>query len=174
MGELLAACIRYLVIKIETALLKRAEPKHVKKKTFLVACTLMTLLLLLMGVSAVYVENWTFIEGIYAWFTTFTTIGFGDYVLFESLVRNVDQGRTSEGELIVHGIVFTIPYLVGLSLTSCILNCLVDSVDEIHDLRDRYMNCWPRFTSLLERLLCRKGSGYDVTEGDYHVHCETY
>ena len=136
-GELLATCIKYLVIKTKNVLLKIAEPKHVKKKTFLVACTLMTLLLILMSVSAVYLENWTFIEGLYAWFTTFTTIGFGDYALFESLIRNVDQGKSSKGELIAQSVGFTIPYLVGLSLTSCILNCLVDSVDEIRDFRNR-------------------------------------
>ena len=173
-GELLASCIRYLVLKTETVLLKRAEPKHVKKKTFLVACTLMALLLVLTGVSATYLENWTFIEGLYAWFTTFTTIGFGDYVLFENLIRNVDKGKTSKGELIGQALCFTVPYLAGLSLTSCILNCLVDSVDEIRDFRDRCMNCWPRSTSFIRRLLCRKDSSYDVTEGDNHVHSDAF
>lgn len=164
MGELLATCIRYLVLKTETVLFKRAELKHVKKKTFLVACTLMAVLLILTAVSAIYLENWTFIEGLYAWFTTFTTIGFGDYVIFESLARNIDQGKASKNQLIVHSFVFSLPYLVGLSLTSCILNCLVDSVDEIRDFRDRYMNCWPSFTSFIRRLLCHKGTSYDVAE----------
>ena len=172
-GELLATFIRCLVLKTETALLKRTEPKHVKKKTFIAACTLMAVLLILMGVSAKYLENWNFIEGLYAWYTTFTTIGFGDYVPFQSLMRNVDKGKSSENKLIVYGIAFTVPYLVGLSLTSCILNCLVDSLDEIRHARDRYMNGWPSFTSCIRRLLCRKAPSYDVSECDNHVRSET-
>ena len=166
----MATCIKCLVLKAETALLKRTEPKHVKKKTFIAACTVMAVLLILTGVSATYLENWNFIEGLYAWYTTFTTIGFGDYVLFQSLKRNVEKGKTSENKRIVRGIVFTVPYLVGLSLTSCILNCLVDSLDEIRDFRDRYMNCWPSVTSFIRRFLCHKGSSYDVTEEANNVH----
>ena len=167
-GELLGTCIMCVVLKTETALLKRTEPKHVKKKTFIVACTLMAALLILTGVSASYLEKWTFIEGLYAWYTTFTTIGFGDYVLFQSLMKY--KGTTSEDKRIVRGIIFTVPYVVGLSLTSCILNCLVDSVDEIRNARDRYMNGWPSFTSFIRRLLCHKGSRYDVTEEPNDVH----
>ncbi|KAL9966748.1 hypothetical protein ACROYT_G024867 [Oculina patagonica] len=174
MGELLTACIRHLVLKTETVLLKRAEPKHVKKKTFLVACTLMTTLLILTAVSSIYLENWTFIEGLYAWFTTFTTIGFGDYVLFESLARKVDQGKASEDQFIVHGFVFTLPYLIGLSLTSCILNCLVDSVDDIRDFRDRCLKCWPGLTSFIRRLLCPKRTSYDVENEHNDVNQTSY
>ena len=96
----------------------------------------------------------------------------GDYVPFQSLMRNVDKGKSSENKLIAYGIVFTVPYLVALSLVSCILNCLVDSVDEIRDFRDRYMNGWPSFTSFIRQLLCRKASSYDVSECDSHVRCE--
>lgn len=40
---------------------------------------------------------------LYAWFTTFTTIGFGDYVPFEALQRKLDQGKVSADGVIVHG-----------------------------------------------------------------------
>ena len=163
-GELLANAIKYLVLKTETVILKRAEPKHVKKKTFFVACALMVVLLISTGASAVYFENWTFIEGLYAWFITFTTIGFGDYVMFESLARNIDQGKTYEDKYIFQNLVLFIPYIVGLSLTSCLLNCVVDSMDEIRDFRDRYMNCWPSLISFARRRLGHKNPSYDVTE----------
>ena len=169
-GELLATCIKLLVVKTETVLLKRAEPKHLKKKTFLAACTLMAVLYILISVSAVYLEKWSFVEGLYSWFTTFTTIGFGDYVPFVSLVRNAEQGKNSEGYLVLQAVVFIVPYVVGLSLTSCILNCLVDSVDEIRDFCDRCMNCCPSLISFTRRLLCPKGSSYDVTEEHNHVN----
>jgi len=169
-GELLATFIKYLVLKTETVILKRTEPKHVKKKTFFVASALMFVLLISTGVSAVYFENWTFIEGLYAWFTTFTTIGFGDYVMYKSLVKDVDQGKTSEDQYFVKNIVLFIPYIAGLSLSSCLLNCIVDSVDEIRDFRDRYIDCWPSLISCLRRLRGDKNSSYDVTDEQNNTH----
>ena len=34
---------------------------------------------ILCAASATYSEGWSFMTSLYAWFTTFTTIGFGDY-----------------------------------------------------------------------------------------------
>lgn len=139
-GELWASCIRFLVIKTETGLLKRDEPKQVKGKTFLVASTLIIILLIsTTSVSTNHFENWSFVEGLYAWFTTLTTIGFGDYVHLESLTRKVDHGETSKTRLIFYCILFELPYLVGLSLMSCTLTCLVDSMDQMRDLYGHYM-----------------------------------
>ncbi len=161
-GELLAASFRFLVIKTETVMLKKAEPKHVKKKTFSVATALMVVLVILSALSSTYFEDWTFMEGLYAWFITFTTIGFGDYVQFESHARKVAQGESPKTSLLVHGIIFAVPYVVGLSLMSCILNCLVDSVDHIRNFRDRCMNCCLGFISPIRRLFCRTSSSYDL------------
>lgn len=166
-GEFLADCFRFLVVKTETVMFKSAEAKHVKKKTFFVACTLMVILLLLASLSSTYFEDWSFMEGLYAWFITFTTIGFGDYVQFESHAKKVDHGNNSKPQLFLHGIIFAVPYVIGLSLMSCILTCLVDSVDHIRDFRDRCMNCClglAGFFSLIIRLFRRRSSSYDLTE----------
>lgn len=163
-GELLAACFRFLVVKTETVVLKREEPKHVKKKTFSVACTLMVVLIIFSSLSSTYFEHWSFMEGVYAWFITFTTIGFGDYVQFESHARKVAIGESSKSGLLLHGIVFALPYVVGLSLMSCILNCLVDSIDHIRNFHDRCMNCFLGFIWLIRRALCCKSLRYDMTE----------
>ena len=81
LGELLAIGVRFLVIKMDTVLLKRTEPRHVKVKSFILSCLLINLLeVLLAALSSTVIENWSFLESLYAWFTTFTTIGFGDYV----------------------------------------------------------------------------------------------
>ena len=152
-GELSATCIRFLVIKTETGLLKRAAPTHVKMKTFFVSCLLIIVLLISgTGVSINYLEDWSFIEGLYAWFTTFTTIGFGDYVHLESLAFKVDHGESSKTRLVFYAILFELPYLVGLSLMSCTLTCLVDSMDQLRDLRNRFGNCCPTFSCLTRRL----------------------
>ena len=164
-GELWASAIRSLVIKTETGLLKRAEPKHVTKKTFFYACTLIVLLLILASVSTTStdLENWNFMEGLYAWFITFTTIGFGDYVHLETLQRAVDQKKASNSTLILNGILISLPYLVGLSLMSCILSILMDSIDHIRDFRDRLLNCCPSLILLKQKLFLGTGSSNDPT-----------
>ncbi|KAL9966745.1 hypothetical protein ACROYT_G024865 [Oculina patagonica] len=173
-GELLATCIRFLIVKTETVLLKRAEPKHVKMKTFLAASTLMVVLNILASVSSTFLESWSFVEGVYAWFITFTTIGFGDFVQMESMVREVDHGETSKGYLLLYGILCSMPYVIGLSLTSCLLTCLVDSIDHIRDFRDRIVRYWPNtMTSVFRRLLCCKLSNYDVKGEDNQEYCSS-
>lgn len=162
-GELWASAIRTLVIKTETGLLKRAEPKHVTKKTFFCACTLIVLLLILAAASTTStgLENWNFMEGLYAWFITFTTIGFGDFVHLEALQKDVDQKKASNSTLIMYGILISMLYLVGLSLMSCILSILMDSIDHIRDFRDRLFNCCPSLISLKQKLFLGTGSSND-------------
>ena len=162
-GEVLADCFRVLVVKTEIGIFKRTETMHVKKKTFFVACTLMVILLLLASLSSTYFEEWSFTEGLYAWFITFTTIGFGDYVQFESHGKKVTHGNSSTVHLLLHGIIFAVPYVIGLSLMSCILTCVVDSVDHIRDFRDRCMNCCPGLAGFLSLFRCRSSSN-DLTE----------
>lgn len=62
-GEILATCITYLVIKTETVMLKRAEPKHVKTKSFLSACALVVFQLIIASASTIYLEDWNFFGG---------------------------------------------------------------------------------------------------------------
>jgi len=163
-GELLATSFKYLILETETVFLKRTEPKHVKKKTVFLVIIFMVCLLMLTGASSIYLENWTFIEGLYVWFTTFTTIGFGDYVPFRSIVRATEQGKVSNGKMFVHSILYFVPYMAGLSLTSCLFSCFVESMDEIRDFRDRFMNSWPTLISLKTKLLACKRANFNVTE----------
>ena len=81
-GELLAIGVRFLIVKTDTIVLKRAQrPGTVKVKAFVMSCTLLCLLhVILATVSTTSIEDWSFLESLYAWFTTFITIGFGDYI----------------------------------------------------------------------------------------------
>ena len=163
-GELLATGIRFLVMKTDIVLLKKAEPKHIKAKTFFLSTALIVFLHLIMAcVSTSYIEtDWSFLESLYAWFTTFTTIGFGDYVHMESFASKTAHGEMSKARLIFYGIILSLPYVWGLSLMSCILTCLVDSVDQIRHFRDRCMKCCPSLNSLVSRLFSRERSSYNV------------
>ena len=158
-GEILATGITYLVIKTETVILKRAKPKHVKTKTFFSACALIVFQLIIASASTIYLENW---KGLYAWYITYTTIGFEDYVHMESLQREIDRGEISPTRLFVCFALSFFPYVFGLSLMSCILTCLVDSVDEIRNFRERVLDCCPNFLSLVRRVFSRKTDDYPV------------
>ncbi|XP_078375763.1 potassium channel subfamily K member 3-like [Oculina patagonica] len=162
-GELIAAGIKRTIVTIETRLLKKEEPTHFKLKTVMLAVSSLVALLLFATVSTIYLEKWSFVEGLYAWFTAFTTIGFVDYIQFESISKKVDHGETSTATLIGYGILFILPYLGGLSLMSCILTCLVDSMDQIRDYNDRFIKLLMSWVSKPLRLM-RKGSSYDVNE----------
>ena len=49
-------------------------------KSLIVTCVLTISLILLMAGVSIHYDKWTFVEGMYVWFVTFTTIGFGDYI----------------------------------------------------------------------------------------------
>lgn len=158
-GEVLACCIRFAVVRTEALIFKKADPKHLKKKMFIVASVLLAVLIILASVASTFLDEWTFLEGLYVWFITFTTIGFGDYVYLESTVRKVDHGDTSKVYLLIYGLLSVLPYLLGLSLMSCLLTCLVDSIDHIRDF-------WNHYMSYARRLLCCWKSSYAVKRGE--------
>ena len=158
-GEVLACCIRFAVVKTEAVIFKKAEPKHLKKKMFIVTSVLLAVLIILASVASTFLDEWTFLEGLYVWFITFTTIGFGDYVYLESTVKKVDHGETSKVYLLIYGLLSVLPYLLGLSLMSCLLTCLVDSIDHIREF-------WNHCLSYARRLLCCWKSSYAVKRGE--------
>ena len=165
LGELLAIGVRFLVIKMDTVLLKRTEPRHVKVKSFILSCLLINLLeVLLATLSSTVIENWSFLESLYAWFTTFTTIGFGDYVHLESYTRKAANGKMSKASLVLYDIFISVPYVGGLSLVSCMLSCLVDSLDKIRHFCDRFVSCFPSLDSLILRFSPCKQSRYSIKQ----------
>ena len=153
-GELIAGGLKRAVIITETRYLKREEPAHLKMKTFVSSVFIMVVLVLLATLSTIFLEKWSFVESLYAWFTSLTTIGFGDYIQFQSLAKEVDQGTTSTLSLAGYGVLFMLPYLCGLSLVSCMLSCIVDSVDQIREFLERSLERCTSWISYPLQMLC--------------------
>ena len=148
--ELLAIGVRSLVIKTEIILLKRTEPRNVKLKTICVSgCIIVFQHLMLASLSTSFTENRSFLESFYAWFITLSTIGFGDYVPLKKFSRETDVEKMSKLLLILYMVLFSLPYVMSLSFCSCILSLLVDSMDQIRQMRDRCMSCCPSFISII-------------------------
>ncbi|EDO38099.1 predicted protein, partial [Nematostella vectensis] len=72
--------IKKLIILIETRCLKRTEVKGLEGKVCLGDITVAILYLLIASFFSCTRENWTFLQSVYAWFITLTTVGFGDLI----------------------------------------------------------------------------------------------
>ena len=94
-------------------------------------------LLLLASTCSVFMEDWSYVESLYAWFTTSTTIAFGDYIYLDSLARKAARGEIADYLVVLYGLISCFPYITDLSLVSCILGCLVDSVENVRSFCDR-------------------------------------
>ena len=165
-GELMGCGIRFIVTKTEAYLFKKDPPNNEEGKVSFCAVSLMTALLLLASTCSVFVEHWSSTESVYAWFPTFTTIGFGDYIHLDSFARKAARGEIPGYQLMLYGLISSFPYIKGLSLVSCILGCLVDSVENVRNFSDRYTKFLQNSPSLLLRYLCRERSGYDIKTSD--------
>ena len=132
-GELIKDGLSKLIRNIETRLLKREEVTNCKKKC-VAASFLLTVTMMCIGAGlTVFTEKWSFLEGVYFWFVSFSTIGFGDYVL-----RNIESyGMEAQGALERAGIevsltvVYTLWYFLGLCSVSGIIVALQDIFEKV-------------------------------------------
>ena len=61
-------------------------------------------LLLLASTCSVFMEDWSYVESLYAWFTTFTTITFGDYIHLDSFARKAARGEIADYLVVLYGL----------------------------------------------------------------------
>ncbi|XP_078359123.1 two pore potassium channel protein sup-9-like [Oculina patagonica] len=140
MGELVARRANRIVTKFEKRILGRAEPKQVKTKSAVILVASMVVLMTASGFVILYLEDWTFIEAVYFWFITFSTIGFGDYVIsvsklsFNTSVNQESKDKSDDiGEYtypIIYSILTTLNCLYGLCIVSSVLNSIMASLEE--------------------------------------------
>ena len=136
-GELMGCGIRFIFTKTEACLLNNDPPKNKKGEVSFCTVSLMIALLLLASTCSVFMEDWSYMKSLYAWFTTFTTIGFGDCIHLDSFARKTGRGEIPDYRVVFYGLISCFPYIIALSLVSCILGCLVDSVENVKNFSDR-------------------------------------
>ena len=74
---------------METRMLGRNKPQKLRIKAFCVTLLLMFFVLSIGGLPVSYLEEWSFKEGIYAWFATLSTIGYGDYIPAWNIIKKL-------------------------------------------------------------------------------------
>ena len=119
-----------LITRFEKGCLKiDGKPKFLNEKcTFLGVLLLLTLLLLGAGIQ-MSIQEWTFLEGFYAYFITFTTVGFGD------LIPGHESGNKA------HMVYRVILIILGLAAMSNVINSIVkceDSAKLFKKLKERF------------------------------------
>lgn len=117
LGEIVSKMAYTVVFIVETKVLCKKTPRKVK----------MLLSLCAGGVTHIYMEDGTFIEGVYSWFATLSTIGYGDYIPTWSLMQNTEESHQTLW-LVVSAL--SLPSLALLSLVSGVLNSLVEAIEE--------------------------------------------
>ena len=159
-GELIAKWVSAVVKKFEKKILKKAEPKQVQTKTAVMLIVLMVISMVANGFWTMSVLDWTFVEGLYFWFVTMSTIGFGDYVIWQPQrikqssfnssrkLKNKDHASVDTGE-IISDILFqnllTLYSLVGLCIVASVLNSIMAAIEE-RKCRAPCPRCIPRKT----------------------------
>jgi len=130
-ADLLSKIVNEFVYMVETKLLGGRRPRWVKTKSFFTILTLMVLTLCACGLAQSYLEGWTFLEGVYAWFVTLSTIGYGDYVPYWSLLLRFEESHHSK---ITFWFVMSASALAGmaaLSVVSGVFNSVVEALEEL-------------------------------------------
>ena len=141
-SELITKLVNAVVTKFEKKALKRMAPKHVQSKSAVILVTLMLMLMIANTFVTELLQGWTLIEGLYYWFITFTTIGFGDYVLHQPQKINQlsinGSGKfikedNDEKELIfvvLQKKLITLYSLMGLCIVASVLNSIIAAIEE--------------------------------------------
>ena len=103
----------------------------------MLALTVMALYLSLCAAVQVIWEKWTFLDAFYAWFVAFSTVGFGDFIPFDSVVLRQDEHGITAA---VFHVMATFPALFGLGIVASVMNSLFVVFDK-YRLHISSFNC---------------------------------
>ena len=131
-GERITKYIRSTVKHIEKKHLKRRSPNRVGVKVAGVAFIMMVIVLLVGGASDMVFDGWTFFDGVYFNFITFSTIGFGDLFPRVEKASKLDElGFGENGKRLFVSCIMLIFMIIGLSVTSTVLCSILQAVEEM-------------------------------------------
>lgn len=135
-GELINCFIHFVIKFVERKIMKRSSVKHLEGKTLIITFVMVWSLLLSCAAMEKKYHNWTLLEGIYAWFISISTIGFGDYV-----VRLHTRNQNNEDSLVSLVITFLL-ISFGLGIISGVINAFGDFLVRNRQVRNILTICF--------------------------------
>ena len=158
-GELIVKRINAIVTRFERTIFNGREAKQVQTKSAVILFSFMVMNLVVYGRLMMYYKNWTFVESVYFSFVTFTTIGFGDYVVTDYRPKGVKQlsvnnfmennnesvdAKKTTVEIFL-GIIFGLLAMLALCVVSSVINSIMAAIEEWR-CNCRCPGCVPRKT----------------------------
>ena len=156
--------INAVVTKFERKILKRSEPNNLHTKSAVILFSSMVMLIMADAQLLMRYKGWTFVQSVYFWFITFTTIGFGDYVAglgselgylperIKVLSINDSMNHFNKDESVgatittiktFIGIFVFLIYMLGLCIVSAVISCIMATMEE-RKHHSRCLGCVPR------------------------------
>lgn len=145
-GQLLAHRIRIVVATFERKVLNRQDVKHVKTKSAVILFLIMVSSIIVYSRLLMRSQNWTFVQGVYFCFVSFSTIGFGDFfvsanqpIALKQLVAKSPNAskiylvNSSKGEALkgARCLLFGLLAMLALCIVSGVLNSVMAAIEEL-------------------------------------------
>ena len=142
-GENMFAFQQKLITKLPKVCLKKdSTPQQLPEKCLLFNALLAIILIVTGAIVEIFAtsgtnEPWNFVDGIYVWFITFTTVGFGDLIPGKQLPGWFVCLYTLLGFCVMSALLNALTALSHLSLRSvaktCVSCCIPQDVDTVPD-----------------------------------------
>ena len=151
-GQLVAHRIRTVVATFERKVLNRHDEKHVKTKSAVILFFIMVSSIIVYSRLLMRSQNWTFVQGVYFCFVSFSTIGFGDFFvsanqpipLKQLVVKSSNASKiylvnSSKGAALkgARCILYALLVMLALCIVSSILNSVMAAIEEL-----KYISCY--------------------------------
>ena len=133
-GNHVSLAIQVFIRFMEKTCFSRVVSGSAELKSTVVTFLLMILMIIFGAILTSHTDNWSFMEGIYFFFISVSTIGFGDYVVNDGELKSSDHGKTI-------AVNFTI---VLITLGLCVVSSVLCSVSAVIEERQRRLRmCMP-------------------------------
>ena len=141
-GQLISYRITTVVATFERKILNRQEVKQVKTKSAVVLFSIMVFSLTVYSSLLMHSQNWTFVQGIYFCFVSFSTIGFGDLYISayrqkpirQLFVNSPTKNLNNVGKDALQGfrcILYALLAMFALCIVSSVLNSVMAAIEEL-------------------------------------------
>lgn len=149
-GEAIVKLVNIIVTKLERKIFNRLEPKQLQMKSAVIIFFMMVFSMIANGRVLMLTEDWVFVEAVYYWFITFSTIGFGDFVprpLQPKRIKNFSMNYTVDQESMIKStgtkdvfllIFFMLIYVINLCIVSSAINSITATIEE----RKHHSHCF--------------------------------